>query len=151
DEADGVMVHVGMLADYLEEGWTSMDHYATELAGALANGQRFHAAIVRPAFHRRVSRLPHVFGPRRSAVLDRLTNRYFDYPRAASRLRGFELFHVLDQTYAQVTRRLPSQRTVVTCHDLDFFDPPPSTPHAWLVRWTGSVALPGLQEAARVI
>lgn len=128
-----------------------MDHYAAELAEALAEDQRFDAAIVRPAFHRRVSLVPQVFGPRRSHVLDRIANRYFDYPRAASRLRGFELFHVLDQTYAHVTMRLPTNRTLVTCHDLDFFDPPPSTPHAWMVRWTGSVTLPGLQRAARVI
>ena len=145
------MVHVAMLADYLEEGWTSMDHYAAKLVEALADHPRFDASIVRPPFLRRVCRLPQVFGPRRSEVLDRIANRYFDYPKAASGLRGYELFHVLDQTYAHVTRHLPTQRTVVTCHDLDFFDPPPSTRHAWMVRWTGSVTLPGLQRAARII
>ena len=33
----------------------------------------------------------------------------------------FDVFHVLDHSYAQLVHRLPPDRTVVTCHDLDTF------------------------------
>jgi len=54
--------------------------------------------------------------------IDRALNRFFDYPRALRRLRsGFDLFHVVDHTYAHLVHELASARTMVTCHDLDAF------------------------------
>ncbi len=146
-----VMPRIAILADYLEEGWTSMDHYASMLVERLGRAGRFEASLVRPAFRDRLGRLPWLMGPRHGRTLDRYLNRYLDYPRAVARAKGFDLFHVMDQTYAHVVARLPSGRTVVTCHDLDFSDPPPGTRQAWLVRLTGAMTLPGLRSAARVI
>jgi len=143
-------IRVALLADSLEEGFASMDHYAAMLGAALADRPDVNALLTRPLFRRRFARAGGLLG-RRAIVLDRLVNRYRDYPRAAAALPGFDLFHVLDQTYASVACALPAPRTLVTCHDLDFFDPPPGTRHAWLVRRTGAIALPGLRHAARVI
>jgi glycosyltransferase involved in cell wall biosynthesis len=53
---------------------------------------------------------------------DRLLNRFRDYPRVLRRLREeFELFHIVDHSYAQLVHELPPERTIVTCHDLDAF------------------------------
>jgi glycosyltransferase involved in cell wall biosynthesis len=146
-----VTPRIAILADYLEEGWTSMDHYAAMLVQHLGHDPRFESVLVRPTFHHRFGRMPWLFGPRRGRGLDRYVNRYADYPRAAARTTGFNLFHVVDQTYAHVATRLPTQRAVVTCHDLDFLDPPPGTPQPWLVRATGARAFHGMRAAARVI
>jgi glycosyltransferase involved in cell wall biosynthesis len=146
-----VTPRIAILADYLEEGWTSMDHYAAMLVQQLRDDRRFESVLVRPGFHHRLGRVPWLFGSRHGATLDRYINRYLEYPRAAARTSGFDLFHIVDQTYAHVATRLPAQRTVVTCHDLDFADPPPGTRQAWLVRTTGSMTLPGIRAAARVI
>ena len=137
---------VAILADYLEEGWTSMDHYAAMLVQHMADD--FQSVLVRPRFPNRLQR---IFGSRPGRALDRYVNRYLEYPRAAARITGFDLFHIVDQTYAHVATRLPAKRAVVTCHDLDFADPPPGTRQAWLVRRTGAMTLPGLRAAARVI
>jgi glycosyltransferase involved in cell wall biosynthesis len=146
-----VTPRIAILADYLEEGWTSMDHYAAMLMQHLGQDNRFQSVLVRPPFRHRLGRLPWIFGPRHGRTLDRYLNRYLEYPRAAARTTGFDLFHIVDQTYAHVATRLPVKRTVVTCHDLDFADPPAGTRQAWLVRRTGAMALPGIRTAARVI
>jgi len=53
---------------------------------------------------------------------DRLLNRFWDYPRwLRPRVRDFDLFHLVDQSYSQLVHELPAHRTVVTCHDLDTF------------------------------
>src|SRR5262245_2287960 len=142
---------VAVLADHLEEGWTSMDHYAAMLVQHLGHDHRFESVLVRPAFHHRLGRMRWLFGSRHGRTLDLYLNRYLEYPRAAARATGFDLFHIADQTYAHSVPRLPAKRTVVTCHDLDFADPPPGTRQAWLVRMTGAMALPGIRTAARVL
>ena len=49
-------------------------------------------------------------------------NRLIDYPRHVSGLRDqYDVFHVVDHSYSQLLHRLPPERTVVTCHDLDTF------------------------------
>ena len=53
---------------------------------------------------------------------DRLINRFWDYPHLLRRIRHeFDVFHVVDHSYAQLVHHLPPERTVVTCHDLDTF------------------------------
>ena len=53
---------------------------------------------------------------------DRLLNRFWDYPRFLRRRRTeFDLFHLIDHSYAHLIHGLPPERTVVTCHDLDTF------------------------------
>ena len=128
-----------------------MDHYAAMLVQHLVHDRRLECVLVRPEFHRRLGRMPWPFGSKHGRALDHYLNRYLDYPRAAARATGFNLFHIVDQAYAHVATRLPAKRTVVTCHDLDFADPPRGTRQAWLVRMTGAMTLPGIRAAARVI
>lgn len=117
-------LRVAILADYLEEGWPSMDLVADMLFDRL---QREHSAaiepsLVRPVLRRRAGRLP---GGGRLPWLtgvDRVTNRLWDYPRLVAGFDGrFDLFHIVDHSYAQLVHRLPADRTIVTCHDLDTF------------------------------
>ncbi len=145
------MERVAILADYLVEGWASMDLYASTLMEHLAHSRRFAPVLIRPEFRDRLSQLPWLFGPRHGRTLDRYWNRYVDYPRHAARCSDVRLFHVTDQTYAHLVSALPPGRTVVTCHDLDFASPPAGTRQAWLVRATGAWTLRGLQRASRVI
>lgn len=142
---------VALLADYLAEGWASMDIYAAMLTDHIARDGRYTPVLHRPDFRHRCGRQSWLWGPRHGHTLDRYWNRYLDYPRDAIPCQGAEVFHVLDQAYAHVVRVLPAGRTIVTCHDLDFVAPPPGTRHAWLVRATGAWTLRGLQHASHVI
>ena len=89
--------------------------------------QRRHSAAldvtrIRPPFVRRLSRAVAADGLRARFNADRALNRFFDYPRALRRLRGgFDVFHIVDHSYAHLVHELRGPRTVVTCHDLDAF------------------------------
>ena len=53
---------------------------------------------------------------------DRILNRVWDYPRwLRSRAGDFDLFHIIDHSYAHLALHLPAGRSLVTCHDLDAF------------------------------
>ncbi|MET0211549.1 MAG: glycosyltransferase family 1 protein, partial [Vicinamibacterales bacterium] len=117
-------LRVAIIADYLEEGWPSMDLVADMLFDRL---QREHSAtvsstLIRPAMRRRAARMP---GAARAAWVrsaDRIAGRMWDYPKLAAGLATrFDLFHIVDHSYAQLVHRLPAGRTIVTCHDLDTF------------------------------
>jgi glycosyltransferase involved in cell wall biosynthesis len=112
------------------------------------------ATRVCPPLRYRFSRLP-VLGKKSFAFnSDRLVNRFRDYPRLLKREREkFDLFHLVDHSYAQLVHELPAERTIVTCHDLDTFRSvlePEREPRArWFVAMTGKI-LDGLRRAARV-
>lgn len=54
--------------------------------------------------------------------LSRLFGRFVHYPRELRRVRRqFDLFHIVDHSYAHLVHALPAERTIVTCHDLDTF------------------------------
>lgn len=127
-------LRLAVVCDYSEEGWPSMDLVGEMLCAELK--ARHSAALevtrIQPAFVRRLSRATvgrgaHTrFNPARLNSIgfkaDRALNRFFDYPRALRRLRGgFDLFHIVDHSYAHVVHELEGSRTVVTCHDLDAF------------------------------
>jgi glycosyltransferase involved in cell wall biosynthesis len=107
-----------------------------------------------PPFRRVTSRLP-VAGRRKAAFnADRLLNRFVLYPRHVRRAAPhFDLYHVVDHTYAQLVHALPAGRTGVYCHDLDAFRcliDPAADPRP---RWFRALArriLSGLQKAAIV-
>jgi len=98
-----------------------MDRVATELLAALArdHANTLLATRVAPPFSRRATR----FAAGRVATnVDRGLNRLVDYPAHVGRARDdFDVFHVVDHSYAQLVHRLPAERTIVTCHDLDTF------------------------------
>lgn len=147
---------VGVVADYLEERWPSMDLAAelTSLAIARHGEGAFHPAILRPKLAR-VLRGRVRLGEHGAQNADRYIGRYLAYPRwLKPRARGFDLFHVVDQSYAHLVHALPAGRTVVTCHDLDAFrsligDERRTRPF-WF-RQTMKRVLAGFQAAAHVI
>jgi glycosyltransferase involved in cell wall biosynthesis len=141
----------------VEENRVSIDLVAEMLLKNLrAHHEPAVAAVpVCPPLVRRFELLPRIGVGRTALNADRLLNRFWDYPNhLRRRIREFDLFHLVDHSYGQVVRELPSERTVLTCHDLDTFrcileperDPRP--------RWFQAMArrqLAGLQAAARVV
>ncbi len=146
-------IRAAILCDLAEEGWPSMDLVGDMLSRNLAGHADLEVVQVRPAMQRRFSRLGMLKGAAWNA--DRLWNRFADYPRwlRANRER-FDLFHIVDHSYAQLVHYLPAERTVVTCHDLDTFrcllEPEREPRPAWF-RVMAKRILTGMQMAAHVI
>lgn len=146
-------LRVAVMADMLEEGWPSMDLVADMLADRLASehAPRIAATLVRPAMRRRFS------GDASSGAgfsADRVLNRFSDYPKLARRLAAdFDVFHIVDHSYAQLVHALPADRTLVTCHDLDTFRSilePHLEPRSVPFRLMTRRILSGLQQAAHI-
>jgi glycosyltransferase involved in cell wall biosynthesis len=117
-------VRVGVVCDLREEGWHSMDLIADMLLDSLpsASAGRVAATRLRPPMTRRWTRLPVVGGGSRAHLGDRLTGRLWDYPRWLRQQRNhFDVFHIVDHSYAHLVRELPAERTIVTCNDTDAF------------------------------
>lgn len=147
---------VGVICDFVEENWPSMDLVGDMLVANLlhSHASYFEAVQVRPAMTRRFSRFP-VIGRIRSIYnSDRLINRFWDYPRFLRRIKWkLDLFHVIDHSYAQLIHHLPPDRTVVTCHDLDTFRcllTPAQNRRSRSFRAAARRILIGLCKAARV-
>jgi len=89
--------------------------------------QRLDASVItatqlRPALRWRFARIPGIGSQSSMRNADRFLNRFSDYPRwLRRRAKDFDLFHLVDHSYSQLVHVLPSERTVVTCHDLDTF------------------------------
>ena len=150
-------LRVALVCDFLEEQWPSMDLIGDMLARYL-QGEHFEevkAEQLRPPLRARFSKLllPGRRGFFRNA--DRLINRFVDYPNwVRERNDGYDLFHLVDHSYSQLIHRLPAERAIVTCHDLDTFRcvlEPERDPRA---RWFQAMSrriLDGFQKAAHVI
>jgi len=146
-------LRVAIFSDFPEEEWPSMDRVAAQL---VENLRRHHAAtidvtLVAPRF---VARATLVGTGRAAFTVDRILNRFWDYPRHAATLRdAYDVFHVVDHSYSQLVHRLPAGRTVVTCHDLDTFRSllrPADEPRSWPFKAMSRHVLSGLQRAARI-
>ncbi|HEY7287337.1 MAG TPA: glycosyltransferase family 1 protein [Vicinamibacterales bacterium] len=148
-------LRVAVIADYLEEGWASMDLVAEMLLEHLRREHRdaILPTLVRPAMPRRLARLAMV-GREKASVIDRLVARQWDYPKALAGMNGrFDVYHIVDHSYAHLVHNLPPQRTLVTCHDIDAFrsillphEERRSRPYRWMARRI----LDGLRSAAHV-
>ena len=149
--------HVALVCDLAEENWPSMDLVADMLFENLetSHAGEFSAMRLCPPMRRHFSSLP-VLGRRPLFYnADRLMNRFVDYPRwLRNSALQFDLFHVIDHSYAQLVHNFPRQRTVVTCHDLDTFrcilDPERDPRPRWFRAMTQKI-LDGLQKTAHVI
>jgi glycosyltransferase involved in cell wall biosynthesis len=149
-------LRVGVICDYAEESWFSMDLVGEMLCAEL--DARHCAALrvtrIRPAFVRRFSHPG--WGGRGMRVrfnADRALNRFFDYPRELRRLRGdFDVFHVVDHSYAHLALELDGSRTIVACHDLDAFRCllPGQNRRSVPLRMMARRSLAGMRSAARV-
>lgn len=151
-------IRLGLVCDPVEEGWTSMDLFGEMILDRLRAEHAGEVAATRICPPMRVRLSPRAPTRRRRPAwnADRLLNRFWDYPRALGRLArggGFDLFHVVDHTYAQLVHALPAGRTVVTCHDLDAFRcliEPAREPRPRWFRAMAARILGGLRRAALV-
>jgi glycosyltransferase involved in cell wall biosynthesis len=142
-------LRVAVVADFLEEGWPSMDCVAESLTDCLnadAGHNLMTTELVRPRFLGSSMR-------RRAGV--RLFNRFAVYPSWIARNRNrFDLFHIIDHSYSQLIHNLPKDRCVVTCHDLDTFKcllEPDIEPRSFAFRAMTRRILDGFRSARRVI
>src|SRR5258708_22434913 len=115
-------LRVALIADFLEEGWPSMDCVAESLADCLRVGaaEDLNAELVRPRFLGSSPRRRTYGGSAFAGA--RLFNRFAVYPAWIARNRErFDLFHIIDHSYSHLISHLPKNRCIVTCHDLDTF------------------------------
>jgi len=143
---------VGLLCDPLEEGWPSMDLVGDLLAEHLRiDHPNLEVTRVRPVITRRWAGVSASAGWK----LDRLWGRFVTAPRVARRGRKrFDVYHIVDHSYAHLVHSLPSARTVVTCHDLDTFRcllEPGVEPRSAPFRWMAERVLSGLRRCRRVV
>lgn len=145
---------VAVVCDLLEENWPSMDLVAEMLLRHLGDPvSSVEAVRVRPHMVRRFGRMRVAGMGRAGHNVDRVINRFWHYPRHLKRAGNFDLFHVIDHSYAQLVHSLPPGRTVVTCHDLDAFRcliGSPAEPRSKPFRMMMGRVLEGLRKAARV-
>lgn len=111
-------IRVAIVADLLEESWPSMDLVADMLLSQFRRSDEhadLEVHLLRPALARTLRR-------NRLRSIERFVNRFWDYPRWLSgRADAFDVFHVVDHSYAHVVHALPAHKCVVTCHDVDAF------------------------------
>jgi glycosyltransferase involved in cell wall biosynthesis len=147
---------VALVSDLREEQWHSMDLVSELLLLGLRDpGLRaVEATELCPRLVQRATRLPWVGRVRRVATVDRVVNRFWDYPRwLRSRAADFDLFHIVDHSYAHLAADLPADRTLVMCHDLDAFEAalPGAGRRSPLARAMAARLLAGIRRAARVV
>jgi glycosyltransferase involved in cell wall biosynthesis len=148
---------VGIVADFLEERWPSMDLAAelTALGLERHGGGEFAPAILRPrmprVLHGRFGRAKGETAP----SVDRYLGRYVAYPRwLRPRAARFRLLHVIDQSYAHLVDHAAGRPVVVTCHDLEVFRSLVGAERErrpWWFRATMRRVKTGLGHAAHVI
>ncbi len=148
-------LRVAIIADFAEERWPSMDLVADTLAARIKinHVSEISVSLIRPRFRRRLSAFAHE--PGRLMNLDRVLNRFIDYPLILRRLRkNFDLFHVADHSYAHLVHYLPAERTLVTCHDLETFRcllEPDRAARSIAFGAMTRLILAGLQSAAAIV
>lgn len=151
-------IRVGVVCDYLEERWPSMDLIPEMILRYLAKrpASEVLAERICPPWNHRAVKLPVLGKSGVARNADRVFNRYVNYPkqiREYVRSGCFDLFHVTDHSYAQLVHAMPTNRTLVTCHDLDTFrcllQPEAERRPGWFKALTRRT-LDGLKKAAAV-
>jgi glycosyltransferase involved in cell wall biosynthesis len=145
---------LGIVCDYLEEGWISMDICAQMLVdkSAQLSDSDIQPVQIRPPFQWRLKpwerHLPKYFNG------NRFINRFIDYPQYLKpRATDCDFFHVADHSYAHLVHSLPAAKTGVFCADLDAFESilePAKFPRSWAYRRLAQHILTGMQKAAIV-
>ena len=150
-------LRAAIISDLLEERWPSMDLVADMLTESFEKQPSYAVSPtqIRPVMRWRLSKAPLLGNNGTVLNVDRLLNRFVDYPGWLRRsTQDFEIFHVVDHSYSQVIHVLPHERTVVTCHDLDTFrcllDPERENRPRWFRAMTRNI-LNGFRQAAHVI
>jgi len=112
------------------------------------------AMELRPMMVRRLTRVPLLGTTAIADTADRILNRVWDYPRwLRPQADDFDLFHIVDHSYAHLATRLPAGRTVVTCHDLDAFRGVVPGPDrgSFVERMLGRQLLEGMRAARKIL
>ena len=119
-----------------------------------AHGHKVSVGGIRPAMRRRIGSLSPIARTQYALNADRLLGRFCDYPRLLRAIRDdYDIFHIVDHSYAHLVQHLPSERTVVTCHDLATFEcllEPKRAPRSRAFRAMTGRILSGLTKAAHV-
>jgi glycosyltransferase involved in cell wall biosynthesis len=107
---DAKKISVCLIGDPPSERFHSMEVYAEGLTRGLAG-------IVNVSS--KVHQWPNPLSPtgRYAAVLALYWRRFVAYPRMLM-VPQSDVYHILDHSYSHLIRRLPAERTVITCHDL---------------------------------
>lgn len=147
---------VALVSDLREERWHSMDLIAEMLLLNLRTPElrRVEAIQLCPALVRRFTKFPLARGFQLAGTADRIVNRLWDYPRwLTPQGRDFDLFHIIDHSYAHLVTGLPPGRTLVTCHDLDAFQGvlPGSRGGSVVGRALGRRLVQGLMAATKIV
>jgi glycosyltransferase involved in cell wall biosynthesis len=149
-------ISLAVIHDMPEEGWSSMDQMGQLVASRVPmHSGQIRTTVIDHHLVRVASRVP--LGRRREALLaDRILNRMVLYPRRIRReVTGrYNLYHVVDHSYAQLVLDLPANATVVSCHDIDTFRAvaqPREEPRNLLFRTMTKRILAGLRRAAIVV
>jgi glycosyltransferase involved in cell wall biosynthesis len=145
---------LGIVCDYLEEGWISMDICGQMLVDRVASlaDIDIQPVQIRPPFRWRFKAgekyLPKYF------TIHRFINRFIDYPRyLKTHSQDCDFYHVVDHSYAHLLHYLPARKTGVYCNDLDAFQSilePEKYPRSWAFRQMSQHILTGMQTAAIV-
>ena len=149
-------MRVALICDFAEENWPSMDLAAEMLMENLAAkwASRVEVERIRPSMKRRFVRLPRFGKTQWAYSADRLLNRFCDYPRYLTRIRGkFDLYHIVDHSYSHLVHALPAEPTIVSCYDLDTFRcllNSESEPRSSIFKLMTSRILDGFRLAAKV-
>src|SRR5262245_29002119 len=101
--------------DFREECWPSMDRVAAMLHAQFQahHSNTIDARRVAPTFLRAAMRVPLAGDSRAAFNADRFLNRFWRYPRHVEGLVSeFDLFHVVDHSYAHLVHSLPPARTI---------------------------------------
>src|ERR1700760_3673236 len=109
-------LRVAIISDFVEEGWLSMDFVANMLFDGLGRYSRenVQAVLIRPSLRPILQKVPLARRSRLAKNADRVANRHWIYPRMLNRLHGrFDVFHIVDHSYAHLVHKLPARRVVV--------------------------------------
>lgn len=142
---------LGIVCDLVEEDWTSMDLVGNmlvkELRGLYAHN--FVTTQLRPCYRRHFRKLKLV------DRAERAFNRFAKYPLWLLRQRrNFDLFHIVDHSYAHLVHCVPAHRTIVTCNDTDAFQcllEPTRERRSLSFKRIAARILSGLTKAAQII
>jgi hypothetical protein len=150
-------LRVALVADFAEERWPSMDVVADALFDRLCveHADQVEAVLMRPHFKWRFTRAADSAASLDSLSkakfnADRLLNRFLEYPGILRCARhNFDVFHIIDHSYAHLVAHVASRRAIVTYHDLDAFRPliePPVSAQRRLLKFMAARELHGLQR-----
>jgi len=101
-------LEVLVLRDVPEERRVSMERFADELVEGFGGHETCRVGATTVRVSGMASRMGRIGG---------YLARFVEYPLAARRVRA-DIYHIVDQGYADLATVLPKGRTVVTCHDL---------------------------------